>query len=148
MKPKFSPRQVAQAKKTSPVVSRAYKPFLIGSVIKTVMEEQHKKIEDVAKFMDVDKRTVRNWLVSAFLPVPIILKLSEFFNKNLMLQYHPDVDDPENPLAPVVAKLQKEKEELLEVKEELREAKEEILKLEGKLEEAEKIIGQFRVQAR
>src|SRR5688572_11520490 len=98
MAPKPKPKATPQRGLYLPKPNLASKPHLIGAVIEKLMVDQHKSTAELAAYMGISVREAERWLKVAYLPVPRMMKLSEFFNHNLFAYYIPNVKPLPNPL--------------------------------------------------
>ena len=103
-------------KKTTPLTNKkspdagsganyAYKPLLIGAVIKSKAEEKKLKPKDVAAYLGIKTRQVYRIYKMKYVDMPMLFKCSEMLQENLLLEYHPNVKPLPNPLQEVVDRL-------------------------------------------
>lgn len=102
-KPVFSPRVTPAPENQS--INYAFKPRLIGAVIKDLMEQQKKDPAGLGQFMKITKRTAQRWLEIEFLPIPRLMKLSEWLGEDLLRRYRSNV----KPLLEEAIKLHEQK---------------------------------------
>ena len=137
---RYSPKATASRAATTQTVNLAYKPFSIGAVIVNLLIEQKRDKKELANFMNLEVRTIERWFTYTYLSMPELMKVSEFFQKNLVALYHPNVKDEEHPLTAMVAAQKKEMETLKEKLADMKDLQDENLRLEGKVEELERIV--------
>ena len=90
----------------------SYKPHLIGSVIKTICEQKHITPSELARRVGVDKGNIYRLFTTRTMAMPMLFKMSEALDENLLLHYHPNVKPLPNPLQAENEQLKTENEKL------------------------------------
>ena len=88
--------------------NHAYKPLYIGLVIKETLAGQGITPVQFAEKIGVNKRNIHRLLRAKWLSMPKLLKYSEVLNRNLLLEYHPNIEPQPNPLLAENEALKKE----------------------------------------
>ena len=88
--------------------NHAYKPLYIGLVIKETLAEQGMTPVQFAEKIGVKKSNIHRLFKAKFLPIPKMMKFSEVLNRNLLLEYHPNIEPQPNPLLAENEALKKE----------------------------------------
>ncbi len=78
-------------------VNYAYKPHLIGAVIKEIIERKALDPQQVADQMGITLRSLVRWYERKYLFVEQMYDISEVLQENLFLEYHPNVPPPPDP---------------------------------------------------
>ncbi|MES2619784.1 MAG: helix-turn-helix domain-containing protein [Bacteroidota bacterium] len=92
--------------------SYSYKPLLIGAVIKTLCEQKHITPAELAKRVGVNKGNIYRLFTTRTMALPMLFKMSEALDENLLLHYHPNVKPLPNPLQAECEQLKAENEQL------------------------------------
>ena len=86
---------VSTAKKP---VNCAYKPMLIGAIIRECCKSANISPKQLAEQLGIEHRSSYRLFYRKEVSLPLLLKLSEIVQKNLLLHYHPNVPPLPNPL--------------------------------------------------
>src|SRR5688572_24293675 len=97
-----------------PQPSTAYKPSMIGPVIKQICIEKHITPVELARRLGLQHRNIYRLFKSRQMAMPMLFKMSEALGENLLLRYHPNVPVPADTKEADIQRLQKENEELKE----------------------------------
>ena len=79
--------EVNEALPKIPVPSFAYKPHFIGPVIKTILKEKRMAPKDLAAHLGISKRNIHRIFTVKYLSMPLMFKVCEALQENLLLQY-------------------------------------------------------------
>ena len=117
-----------------PHPSYAYKPLNIGTVIKNISEKKRITPIQLEKRLGLANRNVYRFFKSKQMSLPMMLKMSEALEENLLSYYHPNVKPAADALKDENALLRAENEQLKAQLLQLNELQKQNIVLQAKLE--------------